>query len=85
MSECVLKTLWRVEVCVSALLRQGKCGKCGGSLSPQKNKGARGAQWNPKYGCKGTVTTRFALTALVAWKYSFDSTLRKLSVHPKYG
>ena len=26
-------------------------------------------QWNPKYGCKGTVTTRFALIALVAWKY----------------
>ena len=24
-------------------------------------------QWNPKYGCKGTVTTRFALIALVAW------------------
>ena len=30
-------------------------------------------QWNPKYGCKGTVTTRFALIALVAWQYSFDS------------
>ena len=26
-------------------------------------------QWNPKYGCKGTVTTRFALIALVAWQY----------------
>ena len=24
-------------------------------------------QWNPKYGCKGTVSTRFALIALVAW------------------
>ena len=23
----------------------------------------------PKYGCKGTVTTRFALIALVAWQY----------------
>ena len=33
----------------------------------------------------GTVTTRFALIALVAWQYSFDSTLRKLFVHPKYG
>ena len=42
-------------------------------------------QWNPKYGCKGTVTTRFALIALVAWQYSLDSTLRKLFVHPKYG
>ena len=41
-------------------------------------------QWNPKYGCTGTVTTRFALIALVAWHYSFDSTLRKLFVHPKY-
>ena len=28
-----------------------------------------GDQWNPKYGCKGTVTTRFALIALVAWQY----------------
>ena len=37
-------------------------------------------QWNPKYGCKDTVTTCFALIALVAWKYWFDSTLRKLSV-----
>ena len=26
-------------------------------------------QGNPKYGCKGTVTTRFALIALVAWQY----------------
>ena len=26
-------------------------------------------QWNSKYGCKGTVTTRFALIALVAWQY----------------
>ena len=26
-------------------------------------------QWNPKYGCKGTVTTRFALIARVAWQY----------------
>ena len=26
-------------------------------------------QWNPKYGWKGTVTTRFALIALVAWQY----------------
>ena len=42
-------------------------------------------KWNCKYGCKGTVTTRFALIALVAWQYSFDSTLRKLSVHPQYG
>ena len=39
-------------------------------------------QWNPKYGCKGTVTTRFALIALAA-QYQFDSTLRKLSVHTK--
>ena len=42
-------------------------------------------QWNPKYGGKGTVTTRSALIALVAWQYQFNSTLRKLSVHPKYG
>ena len=42
-------------------------------------------QWNPKYGWKGTVTTRFALIALVAWQYSFDSFLRKLFAHPKYG
>ena len=42
-------------------------------------------QWNPKYGCKGTVTTCFALIALVAWQHWFDSTLRKLSVYPKYG
>ena len=42
-------------------------------------------RWNPKYGCKGTVTTRFALIALLAWQYWFDSTLRKLFVHPKYG
>ena len=42
-------------------------------------------QWNPKYGCKGTVTTCFALIVLVAWQYSPDSTLRKLFVHPKYG
>ena len=42
-------------------------------------------QWNPKYGCRGTVRTRFALIALVAWKCCFDSTLRKLSVQPKYG
>ena len=26
-------------------------------------------QWNLKYGWKGTVTTRFALIALVAWQY----------------
>ena len=26
-------------------------------------------QWNPKYGCQRTVTTRFALIALVAWQY----------------
>ena len=42
-------------------------------------------QWNPKYGCRGTVTTCFALIALVAWQYSLDSTLRKPFVHPKYG
>ena len=28
---------------------------------------------------------RVLKVALAAWKYSFDSTLRKLSVHPKYG
>ena len=34
----------------------------------------------------GTVAAYFALIALVAFsKYLFDSTLRKLSVHPKYG
>ena len=43
------------------------------------------ALWNPKYGCRNTVTTCFALIALVAWQYLFDSTLRKLCVHPKYG
>ena len=26
-------------------------------------------QWSPKYGWKGTVTTGFALIALVAWQY----------------
>ena len=26
-------------------------------------------QWNPKCGCKGTITTRFALIALVAWQH----------------
>ena len=41
-------------------------------------------QWNPKYGCKVTVTACFALIALVAWKDLSDSALRKLSVHPKY-
>ena len=35
-------------------------------LNPQ---GLTFTQWNPKYGCKGTVTTRFALRALVAWQY----------------
>ena len=53
--------------------------------SAPKNGANNANQWNPKYGCWGTVTTRFALIALVAWQYSFDSTLRKLSVHPKYG
>ena len=42
-------------------------------------------QWNPRYGCRGTVTASFALIALVAWWHCFDSTLRKISVHPKYG
>ena len=32
------------------------------------------------YGCKGTVAACFALIALAAWKYLFDSALRKLSV-----
>ena len=28
------------------------------------------SQWNPpKYDCQGTVTTRFALIALIAWQY----------------
>ena len=43
------------------------------------------SQWNPKYGWKGTITTHFALIALVDWQYWLDSTLRKLFVHPKYG
>ena len=30
---------------------------------------ANDIQWNPKYGCKGTVSTLFALIALVAWQY----------------
>ena len=30
-------------------------------------------QWKPKYDCKGTVTTCFALLNLVAWKRWFDS------------
>ena len=42
-------------------------------------------QWNPKYGCRGTVTARFALIAFVAWKRLADSTLGKLLVHPEYG
>ena len=40
---------------------------------------------NPKYGCRGTVTARFALIAVVAWKRLADSTLGKLFVHPEYG
>ena len=43
------------------------------------------SQWNPKYGCRGTVTARFALIAFVAWKRLADSTLGKLLVHPEYG
>ena len=43
------------------------------------------AQWNPKYGCRGTVTARFALIAFIAWKRLADSTLGKLLVHPEYG
>ena len=42
-------------------------------------------QWSPKYGCRGTVTARFALIAFVAWKRLADSTLGKLLVHPEYG
>ena len=43
-------------------------------------------QWDPKYGCRGTVTvTRFVLIAFVAWKRLADSTLGKLLVHPEYG
>ena len=38
---------------------------------------------NPKYDCRVTATVCFACIALVAWKHWFDSTLRKLSVHPK--
>ena len=41
-------------------------------------------QWDPKYGCRGTVTARFALIAFVAWKRLADSTLGKLLVHPEY-
>ena len=43
-----------------------------GSFPDKKKKTnitSRGIQWNPKYGWKGTVTTRFALIALVAWQY----------------
>ena len=47
--------------------------------------GSANSQWNSKYGCKGTVATRFALIALIAWQYQFDSALRKLFVHPKHG
>ena len=42
-------------------------------------------QLNPTYGCRGMITACFALIALFAWKDWFDSALRKLSVHPKYG
>ena len=37
------------------------------------------------FSCKSMVTARFALIALVAWKYVFDSALRNPSVHPNYG
>ena len=42
------------------------------------------AQWDPKYGCRGTVIARFAIIAFVAWKRLADSTLGKLLVHPEY-
>ena len=45
--------------------------------SKDSEKGLLEGQWNPKYGCQGTVTTRFALIALVAWQYSFDSGKKK--------
>ena len=50
-----------------------------------KFRGRRQSQWDPKYGCRGTVTARFALIAFVAWKRLAASTLGKLMVHPEYG
>ena len=55
-------------------------------MAPRSNATGRGLnQRNPKYGCRGTVTARFALIAFVAWKRLADSTLGKLLVHPEYG
>ena len=51
----------RLETRVNGFLDADKTPRC--RLSGVLN------QWNPKYGCKGTVTTRFALIALVAWQY----------------
>ena len=48
-------------------------------------RGRSRSQWNPKYGCRGTQTARFALIVFVAWKRLADSTLGKLLVHPEYG
>ena len=36
-------------------------------------------QQNPRYCCGGVVAAHFSLIALVAWKYWFDSTLRRQS------
>ena len=38
----------------------------------------------PKVRLQGYGYSLFALIARVAWKYWFDSALRKLSVHSKY-
>ena len=48
--------------------------------------GLGGFQWNPKYGCRGTVPTQFCShSSRCLAVRCFDSTLRKLFVHPKYG
>ena len=54
-------------------------------LQPRNRQNPNSAQWNPKSGCRGTFTAWFALIALVVGKHWLDSTLRELSVIPKYG
>ena len=89
-SPCFLLCLIGVEI-VGLLGFQGRAGIISivwWNLRPvifgvEKQKNAID-QWNPKYGFKGTVTACFALIALVTWKCWLNSTLRKLSVHPKH-
>ena len=79
------RVMWCLPAGRSLEICQDFCHQVTDSGGPYELGRAASSQWNPKYGCKGTVTTRFALIALVAWQYKFDSTLKKLFVHPKYG